>query len=27
MLELARRHNLSRKLIRLWVQRLEAGEL
>jgi transposase-like protein len=27
MHELARRHNLSRNLIRLWVQRLEAGEL
>jgi len=27
MHELARRHNLSRNLIRLWIQRLEAGEL
>jgi transposase len=25
--ELSRRHNLSRNLIRLWVQRFEAGEL
>jgi transposase len=27
MHELARRHKLSRNLIRLWIQRLEAGEL
>jgi transposase len=27
MHELARRHRLSRNLIRLWSQRLEAGEL
>lgn len=27
MHELARRHNLSRNLIRLWIQRFEAGEL
>jgi transposase-like protein len=27
MHELARRHNLSRNLIRLWVQKYEAGEL
>jgi transposase len=27
MHELARRHNLSRNLIRLWIQKYEAGEL
>jgi transposase len=27
MHELARRHNLSRNLIRLWIQRFETGEL
>jgi transposase len=27
MHELARRHNLSRNLIRLWIQKFEAGEL